>query len=333
MKLVTFQNGEKEPEFGVLVKDKIVSFSTLQGKCGKNYPDLDDIYTYLDNLPVSQKHAKELCKLGEGLIDQLGDFEYFTPSSVKILPPIPKPAALIDFGLTPRHLLQSAMTIIEHEYSGLKKIIARKVLKGRVKKMGKTSTYPFYVGNHNAVIGHDDTTHWPLYTSYLDIEPELAVVTGPKEFPVAGYVIFNDFSARDVQMPELDELSLTRSKQFDKGNGLGPYLVTPDEIHDPLDIEVSVTIGDRLHWKGHTKEYSIHPEMAINYLHTIFTPAAGTVVGLGTIPDCCGLDNNQWLNPGERVEITFQGLGTLRQHIPSKIGHISPSRWAKRDFT
>ena len=94
----------------------------------------------------------------------------------------------------------------------------------------------YYKCNHNAVIGDNDTIHWPAYSSYLDIEPELAIVTGNEVMPIAGYTIFNDSSARDVQFWEMVGTGPARSKDFGHSKGLGPFIVTPDEIGDPLAL-------------------------------------------------------------------------------------------------
>jgi len=188
----------------------------------------------------------------------------------------------------------------------------------------------YYKGNHHAVIGDNDTISWPSYTSYLDIEPELAVVTVTGNMPIAGYTIFNDSSARDVQFPEMIGLGPARSKDFDRSKGLGPFLVTPDEIEDPLGLDVKVTIGRRYEWRGSTKEYSATPEKMLDYLKTIFTPLPGTILGMGTIPGCTGLDNDLWLLPGEKIEITFDKLGILRQNTPLSLDKLEHSRWQDR---
>ncbi len=126
-------------------------------------------------------------------------------------------------------------------------------------------------------------------------------------------------------------LGPARSKDFGHSKGLGPFIVTVDEIGDPLALNVKVKIGERYEWKGSTSEYSARPEKALEYLKTIFTPSPGTVIGLGTIPDCTGLDNDLWIKPGEKIEITFDKLGTLRQNTPEDLGKIEPSRWGNRE--
>ena len=121
-----------------------------------------------------------------------------------------------------------------------------------------------------------------------------------------------------------------RSKDFFNGNGLGPFLVTPDEIPDPLSLKVTVTIGERFIWRGTTSEYVIHPEKVIEYVQTIFPFVPGVVLGMGTIPCCTGLDNDLWVNPGELIKITIDGLGTLHQRIPERPDVPEKSRWKRR---
>ncbi len=326
MKLVTYiEHGKNKIEFGVVVDRLVYSFRELQEKTNKYCKELADIYSYLENLPQSREKAEELSEYAKDSGNGLD------MNRVKFLPPIPKPAALIDFALTPKHLYNSAMTMIEHEFSGLKKLVAKKLIKKKIDRSKINRTYPYYKCNQNSVIGDGDTTIWPSYTSYLDIEPELAFVTGNEKEPIAGYVIFNDFSARDVQMPELDELSLTRSKDFSSGNGIGPFLVTADEVESPLNLSVNVKVGERFVWKGSTSEYIRDPLKVMEYLNTIWELVPGTIVGMGTIPGCCGLDNNQWILPGERIEITFDKLGTLNQNIPESLGKLEKSRWKSRE--
>lgn len=109
----------------------------------------------------------------------------------------------------------------------------------------------------NTIVGDDETVPWLAYTSRLDIEPELAVVYGNPRQPVADFCIFNDISARDVQAPEfIGGFRLT--KDMAKGNQLRPYLVTPDEVGDPSDLTVTVSVNGQPRYQGSTSEIS-HP--------------------------------------------------------------------------
>jgi 2-keto-4-pentenoate hydratase/2-oxohepta-3-ene-1,7-dioic acid hydratase in catechol pathway len=329
MKLLNFQSvSGGTPHFGVVIKGYAVSFETLMQKSGQTRDELSDVYCYLEKLPSSEDAARELLKYGEAYLSSFADYEKIPLEKAIILAPIAAPTALIDFGLSPRHLGNSAATLFKHEFGIFGRLIAPIVKKRVSKASGAKMLY--YKCNHNAIIGDNDTIHWPAYSSYLDIEPELAIITGNEAKPIAGYTIFNDSSARDVQLWEMVGTGPARSKDFGHSKGLGPFIVTPDEIDDPLALTVKVRIGERFEWKGSTSEYSATPEKALEYLKTIFTPLPGTVIGMGTIPDCTGLDHDLWINPGEKIEITFDKLGILRQNMPEVLGKMEKSRWGNR---
>lgn len=326
MKFVSFSLPHSSSiEFGFVHDEKVYAFSEIISLTGFSAKGLNSLQSYLESLPGSHANAQELIKNAD-----LQAMKALPVDEVKLHSPLPLPKALIDFALTPQHLKNSAQTFLKREYRGLKRIIATQVMKKKVKSMTQSVNFSYYKGNHHAVIGHSDEMGWPAYTSYLDIEPELAVVVGAGEDQIAGYMIFNDVSARDVQVPELSALSLTRSKDFDRSNGLGPYFVPADEIPDPLNIAVEVRIGERYTWKGNTSEYSLKPVDVLGYLKAIHPLVPGTIVGLGTIPFCCGLDNDLWIEPGETVAITFDGLGTLIQRVPEKPIIREKTRWEER---
>lgn len=330
MKLLNFQaESGGIPKFGVVISGYAVSFETLQQKSGQTSVQLLDVYSYLENLPLSENAARDLLKYGEAYISSFNNHEKIPLEKTKILSPVPIPKALIDFGLSPRHLGNSAATLVKHAFGFFGSMIAP-IVQRRIEAATRGKKI-YYKGNHNAVIGDNDTIHWPAYSSYLDIEPELAVITGNEEVSIAGYTIFNDSSARDVQFKEMLGLGgPARSKDFNCSNGLGPFMVTPDEVGDPLTLNVKVKIGNRYEWKGSTSEYCARPEEAVKFLKTIFTLLPGTVIGMGTIPDCTGLDNDLWINPGEKIEIIFDKLGILRQNIPENLDRIEPSPWGFR---
>jgi 2-keto-4-pentenoate hydratase/2-oxohepta-3-ene-1,7-dioic acid hydratase in catechol pathway len=323
VKLLTFEKDGRSA-FGAVLGDRVVAFDQLSAG-RESAPLLKSVDRYLEHLPDSFERATELLA-GVEASRMAG-----TPlEQVRILPPIPRPPALLDFGLTPRHLVRSARTLLRREFGPLVGGLAYLAMKRRIERASRSDTPLYYKGNHLAVIGNGDCMGWPAYTSYLDIEPELAVVVGSGACKIAGYTIFNDASARDVQFPEMMGSGPARSKDFADSNGLGPYLVTPDEIPDPLALPVSVTIGNRHTWSGHTAEYTARPLEVLEYYEKVFPPRPGTIVGMGTVPGCTGLDNDLWILPGERIEIRIEGLGTLCQRVPSKIGRLEKSRWKAR---
>lgn len=323
MKLLRFER-DGGTHFGFVRGDAAVSFARAQSQAGVAHPELASVEAWLAALPKSLDLAREVAARSASLAADA------PLAQVRIRPPVPRPPALFDFGLSPRHLRNSALTLLRHELGAPVRALLSPLLRLAERRLRGSSAMPYYKGNHNAVIGDDDLVGWPAFTSYLDVEPELALVTGNEAVPLAGYTILNDASARDVQWPEMFGSGPARCKDFDRSNGLGPFLVTPDEVPDPLALDVEVTVGTRFTWHGSTREYVRHPEEVVRHLRSVLTPLPGTVIGMGTIPDCTGLDHDQWLHPGDAVAIRFEELGTLRQRIPPAPPDLAPSRWRER---
>jgi hypothetical protein len=238
MKIIRFTTVDSAPVcFGVVIRNHAVSFAALQIKAGKSSQHLADSRSYLANLPDSEHAAKELLAWGEEHLEELGQNEKSPLEAVRLLEPI-EVVALFDFGLTPRHLKNSGETIGKYEKDNpqtapLLQAFAKAVMAPKAKPpAGQPEPLSYYKCNMNTIVGDSETIPWPAYTSRLDVEPELAVVYGNEKQPVAGFCIFNDVSARDIQATEfVGGFCLT--KDMAKGNQLGPYLVTLDEVGEP----------------------------------------------------------------------------------------------------
>ena len=315
MKLIRFADDQSGPSFGVVIRDHAVAFSALAAASGRTDPSLRDSRSYLANLPDSEQVAKELLAWGEEHLDQLDPSGRPPLADIRLLPPV-EVAALFDFGLTPRHLKNSATTLFVHEkddpdtapiLAAFSKAVAAPE---PAPEPGRPKRLSFYKANMNSIAGDGANVPWPAYTSRLDIEPELAVVYGNAHQPVAGYCIFNDVSARDVQVPEMVG-GFCLTKDMAQGNQLGPYLVTVDEVGDPFDLAVSVRVNGHLRFEGSTSEIVGGAEEVFAWLEVMAPVAPGSVMGFGTIPDCTGLDHGDFLNPGAQIEIEFERLGTL----------------------
>jgi 2-keto-4-pentenoate hydratase/2-oxohepta-3-ene-1,7-dioic acid hydratase in catechol pathway len=335
MKLIRFttRNG-LDAQFGVVAREHAIAFSVLQRKSGRSHPELADSRSYLANLPDSEQAAKDLLAWGESHLGELQSGETFPLGSVRLLEPV-QVAALFDFGLTPRHLKNSAETIYKYEKDDpqtaplLKAFAAAVLRKPPDRPAGQAEPLSYYKSNMNTIVGDGEIVPWPAYTSRLDIEPELAVVYGNERQPVAGFCMFNDVSARDVQAPEfVGGFCLT--KDMARGNQLGPYLVTLDEVGDPYNLKVTVTVNGDSKFEGSTSDLSHTAEDAFSWLETMAPLKPGSVVGMGTIPDCTGLDHDDFLDPGAEIEITFDRLGTLRCRFAEPAGKLQPSRWPVR---
>lgn len=336
MKLIRFTTADSPlPCFGVVVRDHAVPFAVLERKAGKSFLHLNDSRSYLANLPDSEREAKELLAWGEQHFGKLVDGERFLLSAVRLLEPV-EVAALFDFGLTPRHLKNSADTLMKYEKDNpqtapLLQAFAKAVMAPKPKSAaGQPEPLSYYKSNMNAIVGDGETVPWPTYTSRLDIEPELAVVYGNERQPVAGFCIFNDISARDVQATEfIGGFCLT--KDMAKGNQLGPYLVTLDEIGDPYNLKVTVLVNGQVKFQGSTSEISHKAEEVFAWLGFIAPLKPGSVMGFGTIPDCTGCDHDDFIDPGAEIEITMERLGTLRCRFAEPKSKLLPSRWPVRE--
>lgn len=336
MKLIRFTTADsQDPCFGVVVRDQAIPFSLLQRKTGRADTHLDDSLSYLAHLPDSERTAKELLAWGEQHLGELVEGEHFPLSAVRLLEPI-NVTALFDFGLTPRHLKNSGEVLWKYEKDNpvtapLLQAFAKAVLAPKPKPAaGQPEPLSYYKSNMNAIVGDGETVPWPVYTSRLDIEPELAVVYGNERQPVAGFCIFNDVSARDVQATEfVGGFCLT--KDMAKGNQLGPYLVTPDEVGDPYNLKVTVLVNGEIKYQGSTSEISHKAEAVFAWLGSIAPLKPGSVMGFGTIPDCTGCDHDDFVDPGAEIQITFERLGTLHCRFAEPTGKLLPSRWPVRE--
>jgi 2-keto-4-pentenoate hydratase/2-oxohepta-3-ene-1,7-dioic acid hydratase in catechol pathway len=336
MKIIRFQiTGSTNVQFGVVVKNHAVSFETLQAKTSQQLSCLRDSHFYLENLPDSEKAARDLFVWGESNSDQLGAGELYPLDTVRLLEPV-EINALFDFGLTPRHMKNSADVIGLNEKDNpqtapLLRAFAKAVMAPKAKAPeGQPEALSYYKGNRNTIVGDNESIPWPAYTSRLDIEPELAVVYGNEKQPVAGFCIFNDVSARDIQATEfVGGFCLT--KDMAKGNQLGPYLVTLDEIGDPYNLPVTVEVNGQVKFRGSTSEISHKAEDVFAWLSFIAPIKSGTVMGFGTIPDCTGCDHDDFIDPGSDIKISIERLGTLHCRFEEPKGKLLPSRWPVRE--
>ena len=120
------------------------------------------------------------------------------------------------------------------------------------------------------------------------------------------------------------------TKDMAGGNQLGPYLVTLDEIGDPYEQSVSVAVNGEPRYQGSTSEISHQAGAVVSYFEKIAPLQPGSVIGIGTIPDCTGLDLDDFLDPGDLIEIAFEKLGVLHCRFGAPSANLLSSRWPIR---
>jgi 2-keto-4-pentenoate hydratase/2-oxohepta-3-ene-1,7-dioic acid hydratase in catechol pathway len=183
--------------------------------------------------------------------------------------------------------------------------------------------------NVDALVGPDDPVVYPEHlTEELDYELELAVVIGKsgKWFSaeeamdyVAGYVIFNDITARDIQRREMESGVFSFCKAIDTFCPLGPWIVTPDEIADPHDLAMELRVNGEVRQTSHSGRMSVTiPEILSHYSPLGYS--AGDVVSTGTVSGVAGFSEDAaslYLKPGDVMEAEIERIGVLRNPVIS----------------
>ncbi|MES2360337.1 MAG: fumarylacetoacetate hydrolase family protein [Pseudomonadota bacterium] len=183
----------------------------------------------------------------------------------------------------------------------------------------------WYKGNRFSVVGHETDVEWPPYSEMMDFELELACVIGAKGknlslanamSHVFGFTIFNDFSARDMQMDERPfGMGPMKGKDFDTGNVLGPWIVTTDEIGDPQNLRMEARINGERWGGGNSSEMQHGFADIVSFISTSETLHPGEIIASGTVGTGCGLELTRFLKPGDLVELEIEKIGVLRNRI------------------
>lgn len=181
--------------------------------------------------------------------------------------------------------------------------------------------------NVDAIIGPEDAIVYPEgLTNELDYELELAVIIGRSgQFfsaeealdHIAGYMVFNDITARDIQRREMESGVFSFSKAIDTFCPIGPYIVTADEIDDPHDLAMELRVNGEVRQSGHTSQLRIPIPNLVAY-HSPQRYSAGDIITTGTISGVAAVQPNPfdfYLKPGDRIEAEIEGVGTLRNHV------------------
>jgi 2-keto-4-pentenoate hydratase/2-oxohepta-3-ene-1,7-dioic acid hydratase in catechol pathway len=183
--------------------------------------------------------------------------------------------------------------------------------------------------NVDAIIGPDDDIVYPSgLTRELDYELELTMVIGkPGKFfsadqaaeHIAGYLIFNDITARDIQRKEMESGVFSFSKGIDTFCPIGPYIVTADEVGDPHDLDMELRVNGDVRQKSNTSRMSVSIPQLVAY-HSPQIYSAGDLITTGTIAGVAASTSDpfaNYLKPGDVVEAEIEKLGILRNRVVS----------------
>ncbi|MFZ1662326.1 MAG: fumarylacetoacetate hydrolase family protein [Paracoccaceae bacterium] len=175
----------------------------------------------------------------------------------------------------------------------------------------------------SAICGPNDPIIIPRGSTKTDWEVELAVVIGTKAkyvteadalYYVAGYAVANDVSERAFQTERSGQW--TKGKSCDNFGQLGPWLVTRDQVTDPQNLSMWLTVNGEKAQNGSTKTMVYGVAFLVSYLSQFMTLHPGDVISTGTPPGVgMGHTPPRYLKKGDVVELGIEGLGQQRQDV------------------
>ena len=315
MKLVTFKlhSNDEQNKIGAIIDGDMIFDLALE------VSDMTKFFeqNYLDE---AQKRLETVLSKRNDNIDMSNVL--YNISDVVIQAPFPHPASLRDFGVFKTHM-DAASRITGKE-------ISPEWFK--LPNYYRGSTSPASIAGHEAVVT------WPNYTDKLDFELEWGIYIGKtgKNIPIenaheyiAGYTIYNDISARDIQFRHMTlSLGPAKGKDFDNSNIMGPCLVTSDEIGNPYNLKMTARVNGDVWSEGTTSDMYYTFEEMISFVSQSETLFPGEFLGSGTVGKGCGWELDRWIQPGDVIELEVENIGILKNQIGQP--EHNPAAWKEK---
>lgn len=304
MRLVTYRaNTESDARLGAVVGDLVVDLQRFGG--ARDVPLPDNMLEFIDLGPQAVSIASRLIDDAKGLFPMGTSLPF---SNVRLLAPIPRPRKNI-FGI--------GLNYTEHVAESARSLDSSPELPREPVIFSKPPT---------AVIGPGEPIqHDASITQQLDWEVELAAIIGRAAKRVSrtealsyvfGYTVLIDMSARDCRRAG----QWIYSKGQDSYAPMGPVIVTADEIEDPQTLDLWLTVNEVEKQRSNTAFMLFKVDELIEDISRGITLEPGDIIATGTPAGVgAGRDPQEWLWPGDVVEATVEGIGTLR-HPVVKVG-------------
>ena len=330
MKLKRIQlKGDSSPSIAIFFKDKWLPLRLVLSQAGRVITPEEghlttDMIALLQTGPPFRGYL-------EGLMDAWLMFHEEDQEVYDDTPLLPfEPRSYRDFMLYQRHAIDAARgyakRFIPLGYlvaAGYERITGRTFPLFLPKQIWYKKPI-YYMGNHLSFVTDNQGISLPSYSKALDYELELGAVVvtpirnaTPKEAlaAIGGFVVFNDFSARDVQLAEMKSgFGPAKAKHF--ANAISAVVVSADEILPFLNnLQAEVRINHESIIKTSTAGMHFTLGEAIAYASLEEQLYPGEFVATGTLPGGSGMENGHWLKHGDIIELVIDKVGTLTNSI------------------
>ena len=288
MKLVTFIT-ENEYRIGAVVDDKIFD---LNKAMGTNH----DMISFLETGNKGLESAKDF-------IHDAKKKDLHFVEEVKLAAPIPR---------TRKNIVCLGLNYAEHVKEGAS---------GTVRPLPKHPIY--FTKPPTSITGPYDPVLYHEAVTRLDYEVELALVIGKKgkDIPkekvydhIAGYMVFQDISARQLQSQHLQWF---RGKSFDTFAPMGPYLVTSDEVGDPMNLDIWCNVNGENRQRANTSDLIFDIKTIVATLSDGITLEVGDIFATGTPSGVGSAHPSGLLKVGDIIESGIEKIGIMKNKIIS----------------
>ena len=179
-----------------------------------------------------------------------------------------------------------------------------------------------FIKPRTTLCGTNSEIRCPNFVKQLDYEIELAVIIGntcknidetsAKNY-IFGYMVFNDVSARDIQM---QDKQFTRGKSFDTFAPCGPWITTSDEVTDPENLQMTTMVNGQIRQNSSTSNMFINISSILSKLSKVMTLEKGDIITTGT-PEGVALNNpdTPFLKDGDEIVMEIEKLGKIQNTV------------------
>ena len=280
MKLASYEV-DGTASYGLVVGDGIVDVGRRSDRPGR---DLDQV-------------------VAEGRVDSLQRFQAAAPTHpadrVRWRPPLPGATRIYCVGVNYRSRAAEYTDDAEPSYPSI------------------------FMRTPGSFVGHGQPLRRPPESQQLDYEGEIAIVIGvggrrvpevDAEEHIAGITLVNEGTLRD--WVRHGKFNVTPGKNFEASGGMGPWIVTRDEVGPLADLWLRTLVNDEVRQDAPISDMMFPIPYLISYISTFARLHPGDIIVTGTPPGAgARLDPPRYLEPGDRVDVEVEGIGTLTNGV------------------